>query len=72
MSEADLMAVFAPIGGLAEVAVLRGQDGRSKGCAFVSYLRQPQAEQAVQQLNGKALPGDPRAKPLVVKYATQR
>jgi hypothetical protein len=72
MSEADLMPIFAPIGGLAEVAVLRGQDGRSKGCAFVSYLGQAQAEQAVAQLNGKTLPGDPRAKPIVVKYANQR
>lgn len=66
------MSLFGSIGGVAEVAVLRGPDGRSKGCAFVSYMNGMQAEQAVQQFNGRTIPGDPRAKPIVVKYANLR
>ena len=40
-SEQDLWALFAPVGDILELAILRSQ-GRSKGCAFLTYSTRTQ------------------------------
>lgn len=70
-AENDLMPLFAQFGAIMNLMVLRkpGQSA-SKGCAFVTYQSQDQAEAAIQALNGQAtLPGDSRQKPILVHYA---
>jgi CUG-BP- and ETR3-like factor len=53
---------------LSQVFLMREKDGRSKGCAFVRYYSQQDADRACETLhNTVALPGCLRA--LVVKYA---
>lgn len=39
--EQDLWALFAPVGDILELAILRSQ-GRSKGCAFLTYASRQQ------------------------------
>lgn len=65
-SEQDLWALFAPIGDIVELYVLRQKEtGRSQGCAFVSYATRDMAEAAITALNGYGVPGGKR---LLVKY----
>ena len=39
--EQDLWALFCPVGDILELAILRSQ-GRSKGCAFLTYATRQQ------------------------------
>lgn len=50
-AEQDLWALFAPVGDILELAILRSQ-GRSKGCAFLTY-----ATRAQVRGRGDGLPG---------------
>lgn len=68
-SEGDLWQLFRPYGEILEAIILRNTEGRSKGCAFVSYRTQAMADLAIQRLNGTPIPHDPRGKNLVVKLA---
>lgn len=66
-TEQDLWALFAPLGDILELYVLRNnQTGRSRGCAFVTYASRDLAQQAITALNGRQVGG---GKTLVVKYA---
>ncbi|MEW5303084.1 MAG: hypothetical protein WDW38_001409 [Sanguina aurantia] len=68
-TEMDLWPVFAQAGNILELVVLRAQ-GKSKGCAFVTYETKALADRAIRTLDGQAsLPNDMRGKPLVVKFA---
>ena len=49
-----------------ELYILRNNNGKSRGCAFVTYANKYLAEQAITQLNGKQVPP---GKTLVVKFA---
>jgi hypothetical protein len=69
-SEEDLAAFFGQFGTILEVAVLRGNDGRSKGCAFLSYSTQEEAQGALAA-SGLALPTDPKQRAITVKFAEQ-
>eukprot|EP01065_Artemidia_motanka_P023756 TRINITY_DN2841_c0_g2_i1.p1 TRINITY_DN2841_c0_g2~~TRINITY_DN2841_c0_g2_i1.p1 ORF type:complete len:599 (+),score=218.77 TRINITY_DN2841_c0_g2_i1:126-1799(+) len=51
-SEDDIRAVFGHYGEIAEVALLRGPNGQSRGCAFVKYVSMESAQAAVQNLHG--------------------
>jgi RNA recognition motif-containing protein len=54
----QLQALFANIGEVEEVAVIEDRDtGRSKGFAFVSMTNDSEAQQAIQELDGKDLDG---------------
>lgn len=63
-TEQDLYSVFSPIGEIVELYVLRNSNGKSRGCAFVTYADKYQAAEAISQLNGKQVPP---GKTLVVK-----
>ncbi|KAJ9510801.1 hypothetical protein QJQ45_027777 [Haematococcus lacustris] len=70
-SEADLWGVFSTIGPILELVVLRTPQGKSKGCAFVTYENRQLAEKAVHQLDGQVcLPDDPKQRVLIVKFAS--
>lgn len=64
-TEAALWNLFSPIGEVLELYILRGPNGLSRGCGFVTYANKFLAQQAIMQLNGKQVSG----KVLVVKLA---
>lgn len=45
-NEQDLWALFYPVGEVLELAILRSQ-GRSKGCAFLTYATRQQVRTSV-------------------------
>mmetsp|Transcript_21884 Transcript_21884/g.74382 ORF Transcript_21884/g.74382 Transcript_21884/m.74382 type:complete len:293 (-) Transcript_21884:1246-2124(-) len=70
-SEGDLQPLFDRLGEVDDLYVLRGDDGRSKGCAFVVYKNPQDAEVAIAELNEVAtLPGMGRSRPMVVRFAS--
>eukprot|EP00210_Caulerpa_lentillifera_P008836 g8431.t1 len=71
-SEQDLWPIFSNFGEILELVILRSE-GRSKGCAFVTYDNKETAESAATRLNGQvSLPNDRRGKRLVVRFAEKR
>lgn len=66
--EQDLWTLFAPVGEILELAILRSQ-GRSKGCAFLTYASRQQATTAMNAFNGRQVGPSKR---LVVKFADQK
>ncbi|XP_053087249.1 CUGBP Elav-like family member 3 isoform X2 [Pangasianodon hypophthalmus] len=67
-SDADVRKMFEPFGSIEECTVLRGPDGASKGCAFVKYQSNAEAQAAINALHGsRTLPG--ASSSLVVKFA---
>ena len=49
-----------------ELYILRNANGKSRGCAFVTYSSKHLAQQAITHLNGRHVPP---GKTLVVKFA---
>lgn len=66
--EQDLWALFSTAGDVLELAILRSQ-GRSKGCAFLTYATRAQAMSAIGTFNGRLVGHN---KKLVVKFADQK
>eukprot|EP01062_Namystynia_karyoxenos_P082883 TRINITY_DN9423_c0_g1_i1.p1 TRINITY_DN9423_c0_g1~~TRINITY_DN9423_c0_g1_i1.p1 ORF type:complete len:603 (+),score=161.88 TRINITY_DN9423_c0_g1_i1:83-1810(+) len=66
--EAEIRSVFDQFGPISEVALLRGPDGKSKGCAFVTFNERVHAEKAIELLHDQ-LPMPPNTQPLQVKIA---
>ncbi|KAH7726375.1 Protein ETR-1 g [Aphelenchoides avenae] len=67
MSEDDVRTMFKEFGPIEECTVLR-DDGRSRGCAFVTFVNRSCAHQAIKQMHhSQTLEGC--SKPMVVKFA---
>ncbi|XP_034484016.1 CUGBP Elav-like family member 4 isoform X4 [Drosophila innubila] len=67
-TEDDVRQIFHPFGTIEECTILRGPDGASKGCAFVKFGSQQEAQSAISNLHGsQTMPG--ASSSLVVKYA---
>ncbi|GAX75371.1 hypothetical protein CEUSTIGMA_g2815.t1 [Chlamydomonas eustigma] len=68
--ESDLWPIFNDLGNIQELVILKNPQGRSKGCAFLTYESRSSAEAAIEQINGKVcLPSDNKQRVLLVKYA---
>jgi len=69
-TEADLQPIMALYGYIQDVYVLRDHQGRSKGCAFVTFENAESAQAAIAGVNEKVImPGGMPGKPLRVRYA---
>ncbi len=55
-TEDELRALFAQVGTVSEVALIKDRDtGRSKGFAFVTMSSQDEANKAISQFHGKSM-----------------
>jgi RNA recognition motif-containing protein len=60
LTEAELRDVFAEVGEVADVKLVLDRDtGRPRGFGFVEMASEPEAQQAIQSLNGRDLQGRP-------------
>lgn len=68
MSNEQLQQLFSPYGHIADCKILLDpQTQLSRGMGFIRYSTQQEAENAINALNGQALPGT--VKPIIVKFA---
>ena len=70
--ETDLLPVFAPFGTVEKVTMVRGPEGRSKGCAMVQFSKWAEAEAAMEGVNGTSPLENGKGRPLVVHFANPR
>jgi CUG-BP- and ETR3-like factor len=69
--EAEVQELFAPFGEIREVYMIRNADGSSKCAAFLRYMYQESAIQAIESLhNNLVMEGS--ARPLIVKFADNK
>ncbi|KAF5406371.1 CUG-BP-and ETR3 factor [Paragonimus heterotremus] len=67
-TEDDIRRLFEPFGTIEECTILRDQNGNSKGCAFVKFSTQQEAQSAILALHGsQTMPG--ASSSIVVKFA---
>ncbi len=60
LTEAELRDVFSEIGEVADVKLVLDRDtGRPRGFGFVEMASEAEAQQAIQNLNGRELAGRP-------------
>lgn len=67
VTQDQIFALFSKYGTIKKCALITGPDGRSKGCAMVTYDRWAEAELAIEHENGTANLGGGRT--LLVKFA---
>ena len=66
--EDSIRELFAPFGEIREIYIIRNADGSNKGCAFLKYIDNDSALNAIETLNDKfTMEGATR--PLIVKFA---
>lgn len=67
VTQEQVFSLFSKYGTIKKCALITGQDGRSKGCAMVTFERWAEAELAIEHENGTANLGGGRT--LLVKFA---
>lgn len=68
LDESDVRSLFSPYGPIEECTVLRDSAGKSKGCAFVTYLTRRSAHNAIKSMHHCHIFRG-CSSPLVVKFA---
>ncbi|KAM6979527.1 CUGBP Elav-like family member 1 isoform 20-T23 [Aplochiton taeniatus] len=67
-NENDIRLMFAPYGQIEECRILRGPDGLSRGCAFVTFTARQVAQSAIKSMHqSQTMEGC--SSPIVVKFA---
>ncbi|GCB63567.1 hypothetical protein scyTo_0007401 [Scyliorhinus torazame] len=71
-NENDARVMFSPFGQIEECRILRGPDGLSRGCAFITFATRSMAQNAIKTMHqSQTMEGC--SSPIVVKFAdTQR
>jgi len=59
VTQKDIKELFGEIGAVKSVELLTRPDGSSKGVAFVTYTKKPDAAKAIETYNGVPLDGKP-------------
>lgn len=70
--EQDLLPLFSPYGTVEKITMVRGPEGKSRGCAMVQFKRWAEAEAAMDDLNGTSPLEGGKGRPLVVHFANPR
>ena len=68
----DLAPLFEPFGVIKNLHLVKGPDGKSRGCAMVLYEKWSQAEAAMEAHDGKTVLEGGKNRPLVVHFANPR
>uniref|UniRef100_A0A668A402 Cugbp, Elav-like family member 1 n=1 Tax=Myripristis murdjan TaxID=586833 RepID=A0A668A402_9TELE len=67
-NENDIRLMFSPYGQIEECRILRGPDGLSRGCAFVTFTARQMAQSAIKSMHqSQTMEGC--SSPIVVKFA---
>ncbi|XP_043944234.1 CUGBP Elav-like family member 2 isoform X7 [Protopterus annectens] len=67
-NENDIRVMFSPYGQIEECRILRGPDGLSRGCAFVTFSSRSMAQNAIKAMHqSQTMEGC--SSPIVVKFA---
>ncbi|XP_046898759.1 CUGBP Elav-like family member 1 isoform X9 [Hypomesus transpacificus] len=67
-NENDIRLMFSPYGQIEECRILRGPDGLSRGCAFVTFTARQMAQSAIKSMHqSQTMEGC--SSPMVVKFA---
>ncbi|XP_043938663.1 CUGBP Elav-like family member 1 isoform X2 [Protopterus annectens] len=67
-SENDIRLMFSPYGRVEECRILRGPDGLSRGCAFITFTSRAMAHNAIKAMHqSQTMEGC--SSPIVVKFA---
>ncbi|XP_013882637.1 CUGBP Elav-like family member 1 [Austrofundulus limnaeus] len=67
-NENDIRLMFLPYGQIEECRILRGPDGLSRGCAFVTFTARQMAQSAIKSMHqSQTMEGC--SSPIVVKFA---
>ncbi|CAG9532172.1 unnamed protein product [Cercopithifilaria johnstoni] len=68
LTEDDVREMFAQFGHIEDCTVLKDSEGKSRGCAFVTFAHRSCAQQAIKQVHlSQTMEGC--SKPIVVKFA---
>uniref|UniRef100_A0A672QVI0 CUGBP Elav-like family member 1 n=1 Tax=Sinocyclocheilus grahami TaxID=75366 RepID=A0A672QVI0_SINGR len=67
-NENDLRLMFSPYGQIEECRILRGPDGLSRGCAFITFTARQMAQSAIKSMH-QAQTMEGCSSPIVVKFA---
>ncbi|XP_055505785.1 CUGBP Elav-like family member 1 isoform X4 [Leucoraja erinacea] len=67
-NENDVRVMFSPFGQIEECRILRGPDGLSRGCAFITFTTRSMAQNAIKTMHqSQTMEGC--SSPIVVKFA---
>ncbi|XP_067901987.1 CUGBP Elav-like family member 1 isoform X2 [Heterodontus francisci] len=67
-NENDVRVMFSPFGQIEECRILRGPDGLSRGCAFITFATRSMAQNAIKTMHqSQTMEGC--SSPIVVKFA---
>ncbi|XP_035473049.1 CUGBP Elav-like family member 2 isoform X34 [Scophthalmus maximus] len=68
-NENDIRVMFSAFGQIEECRILRGPDGLSRGCAFVTFSTRAMAQNAIKAMHQSQTMEQGCSSPIVVKFA---